>query len=41
MSYALDLYNRGDIEMALEKNEAFQLVSDYPEDGVSPKFGND
>ena len=38
MSYALDLYNRGDIEMALEKNkEAFQLVSDYPEDGVSPE----
>ena len=38
MSYALDLYNRGDVEKALETNrQAFQIVSEYPPDGISPE----
>ena len=38
MSYALDLYNRGDVEKALEINrQAFQIVSEYPPNGISPE----
>lgn len=38
MSYALDLYNRGDMEQALDTNrQAFQIVSEYPPNGISPE----
>ena len=38
ISYALDLYNRGDIEAALEKKrEAFKLLAKHPSKTVSPE----
>ena len=38
MSYALDLFNRGDIEMALEKlRESFDLVKEYPAIALAPE----
>ena len=38
MSYALDLYNRGDVEAALEKNrESYVIVSTYPPETVAPE----
>lgn len=38
MSYALDLFNRGDIEMALDKlRESFDLVKEYPSKSLAPE----
>ena len=38
ISYALDLYNQGDIEAALEKKrEAFKLLAKHPPNAVSPE----
>ena len=38
MSYALDLYNRGDVEAALEKTQAsYDIVSGYPSESVAPE----
>jgi len=38
MSYALDLFNRGEIETALDKlRESFDLVKEYPSNSLAPE----